>query len=957
VIARLRGFTLAAILPLTVAPLLAHGAKPLAQCRRDVDAEPRVRESWGCFYRAARGGVERAEAEAALHASMTRHAKVLEDPRPRGYAQLTLANIVSEQDSSAGLTLYADALESLRAGEDHLPVVLTLLNMAHRFRVVGKPERGAEALEAARVAASALGEPKWIATVAVESVRHDLRTRGDLGHAERTLAEVEPLLFPQGSYQAKVAWLNAAASVAQHLGKLHAAHDLARRLVALATQAGDHYVRATASYNLLLQQRNLRFEAGSAESPNFIEEVRRAVALAKSAENTAAQLSLEQLLSDALVDAGALQEAESIARGSLSAGTFFGDPRLEIGARFGLARALLRRAGGLEPAVHAELRTLIEQARALAEDSGQADLLTVARLLEAEVAWRNGDPVLTTAAHEASCATFETVRSTQANMQGRAEVLGRQREVFKSYLAHLLEQPDGTTPGPASVTEHGTLAAAFRVSERYRARVLRETAASTGAGPHADGIRSAITQAQRRLSGSALTQEARRSALDELEALERDELDDLAGQTSVLTHEGLVSALELSKALGPDEALLSYQLGGQFDFAQDPDRGSWVLVVTRTQIHAARLPAHAQLRPALEMFGPAVEQGLEAQLHTAAKTLGRQLIEEPLRALPQPPTQLTLLLDDQLHKVPFSAMRGEDGRLLIETYDLAVAPSATVLRDVRRDAPDPHVRPRTVLALADPLERSEAVPSIFARDDTAALPLRPLPHARAEAQHIAHAPGDQTWLGADASETTLLATNLEAFGVLHFATHAIVDELRPGRSAIILAPGDADGLLQPRDIAQLQLEGKLVVLSACQSAGGQVLGGEGVVGLAHALLSGGATTVVGTLWPLPDDDAMRLFERFYAELDAGQSVASALARAQAALAAQGAPSSAWSGAVVLGDGAHVPFPGGRATDRKADEPGSDTRWLWWVGGLGLLLAGVGVVAGRRRAGRRDDGAS
>lgn len=887
---------------------------------------------------------------------MARHAEALEDPRPRGYAQLTLANIVAEQDSSAGLTLYADALESLRAGEDHLAVVLTLLNMAHRFRVVGKPERGAEALAAARVAASALGEPKWIATVAVESVRHDLRTRGDLGHAERTLAEVEPLLFPDGSYQAKVAWLNAAASVAQHLGKLHAAQDLARRLVVLATEAGDHYVRATAQYNLLLQQRNLRFEAGSPESPTFIEEVRRAVALAESAENTGAQLSLEQLLTDALVDAGALQEAESIARGSLSAGEVFGDPRLEIGARFGLARALLRRPGKLESSVHAELRTLVEQARTLAEDSAQADLLTVARLLEAEVAWRNEDPALATAAHEASCTTFETVRSTQANTQGRAEVLGRQREVFKSYLAHLLEQPDGTTLGPASVTEHGTLAAAFRISERYRARVLRETAASTGAGPHADRIRSAITQAQRRLSASALTQEARRGALDELEALERDELDDLSGQTSVLTHEGLVSALELSKALGPDEALLSYQLGGQFDFAQDPGRGSWVLVVTRTQIHAARLPPHAELRSALEMFGPAIERGLEAQLHAAAKTLGRQLIEEPLRALPQPPTQLTLLLDDQLHKVPFSAMRGGDGRLLIETYDLAVAPSATVLRDVRRDAQNPRTRPDAVLALADPLEPSDAPQSLFARGDTAALPLRPLPHARTEAQQVAHAPGDQAWLGDDASETALLATNLEPFGVLHFATHAIVDEAKPGRSAIILAPGESDGLLQPRDIAQLQLDGKLVVLSACQSAGGQVLGGEGVVGLAHALLSGGATTVVGTLWPLPDDDAMRLFERFYAELDAGRSVASALARAQAALAAQGAPSSAWAGAVVLGDGSHVPFPQGRAAERATIGPAAERHWLWWLVGLGLLLAGVGLVAGRRRPEGHDAGA-
>lgn len=949
-IARLRGLSLAAFLPMMLASGRAQSADALTQCHRDVDADPRVRESWGCFYRAARGGSDRAQTEAALRASMTRHAKVLEDPRPRGYAQLTLANILAEQDSSAGLALYEDALESLRAGEDHLAVVLTLLNMAHRYRVVGKPARAAEALHAATAAAAALGEPKWIATVAVESVRHDLRTRGDLGHAERTLADVEPLLFPGGSYQAKVAWLNAAASVAQHLGKLYAAQDLAKRLVALAAEAGDQYVQATAHYNLLLQQRSLRFEASRPETPAFVDDVRRALTLAESAENTGAQLSLQQLLADALVEVGAVQEAESIARDCLDAGETFGDPRLQIGARFGLARALLGRPGPLQTDTHAELRRLIDETRALAQDSAQADLLTVAALLEAEVAWRNGEPRVAAAAHEASCRTFETVRSTQANVQGRAEVLGRQREVFKSYLAHLLEQADGTTPPPASVADDGTLAAAFGVSERYRARILRETAASTHAGPGTERTRSAITEVQRRLGTPGLAADQRRAALEELEGLEREELQGLAGNTSLLTHEGLASLRELAEALGPEEALLSYQLGGQFDFARDGRRGSWVLVVTREQIHATRLPPHSELRPTLEMFGPAVEQGLGTQLHAAAKTLGRQLIEEPLRALPHPPSQLTLLLDDQLHKVPFSAMRGEDGRLLIERYELAVAPSATVLRDVRRDAPDADARPRAVLALADPLESRATPPTTFTMHDAEVLPLRPLPHARTEALRVAHTPADQAWLGDDANETALLETTLETFGVLHFATHAVVDEAKPGRSAIVLAPGDADGLLQPRDIIRLQLDGKLVVLAACESAGGQVLSGEGVVGLAHALLSGGATTVVGTLWPLPDDDAMRLFEQFYAELDAGRSVASALARAQATLAAQGAPSSAWAGAVVLGDGAQVPFPGGRAAAPDPDEPANLRPWLWSLVGFGLVLAAIGLVARRRPRG-------
>lgn len=934
-----RGVCLVTLLGLAIVPGEVSAASSLTQCSQGVDDEPRTRDSWGCFYRAARSGADWSKAEASLRASMLRNALALAEPNPQGYALLTLANIVAEHDAEAGLALYAEALESLTAGEDHLARILTLLNMAHRYRTTGAPQRGAEALAVASVAAEALGDPKWVATVAVESVRHDLRTQADLGRAERRLAEVEPLLFPGGSVQAKLTWLNAATAVAQHLGKLQAAHTLAQRLVALAAAEGDTYVQAAGLYNVLLQRQNLRFAAGTSETPTFVRDVRAALELAKTAENTSARLSLQQLLAGALVDLGSLREAEDVARASLADAAVFEDPRLEVGACFGLARALLRRPGVLDDATQAELSSLTERARALAKTSEQPDLLTVHAMLEAAVAWRSGHLDAATRAHEASLRSFEGLRSVQANLQGRAELLSRQGEVFKSYVAHLLEGPDGSTHAPGRPTDDGALATAFSVSERYRARALRETRASAAPSPHSALTRDAINRVQRRLRDVALTEDQRVSARDELEGLEREELAELAMRTSPLAQEGLASLSELAAVLGPDEALLSYQLGGQFDFAQDQERGSWVLVVTREQIHATRLPSGAALRPALEMFGPAMQQGLTKSVQVAAETLGRQLVEDALAALPRPPKQLTLLLDDQLHQIPFAALRSPaDGRLLVERYAIAIAPSATLLRDVRAAYPQDQPRPQSVLALADPrMQNPSLLPSLLGGTSS----LEPLPHARQEARRAAHAPGDAAWFGDDASETALLAANLEAYGVLHFATHAVVDATTPQHSAIILAPGDSDGFLQPRDIAQLELGGKLVVLSACQSAGGQVLSGEGVLGLAHALLSADATTVVGTLWPIPDDEAMRLFEQFYAELDAGQSVASALARAQAKLVAEGAPSTAWAGAVVLGDGALVPFPGGRSSAETSGEtPGALTKF----GFGGALLAGVGLLA-------------
>jgi CHAT domain-containing protein len=228
----------------------------------------------------------------------------------------------------------------------------------------------------------------------------------------------------------------------------------------------------------------------------------------------------------------------------------------------------------------------------------------------------------------------------------------------------------------------------------------------------------------------------------------------------------------------------------------------------------------------------------------------------------------------------------------------------------------------------------------------------PLPFARREAELVADDPDDVVWVGADASEAALANADLDRFAVLHLATHAVIDERHPSRSAIVLARGDDghDGLLQAREIAGMDLRGKLVVLSACSSVGDRVIEGEGVMGLAHALFESGARVVVGGLWPLRDDEALALFERFHTGLDAGSSVAEALATARRERAAAGAEPAAWAGVVVLGDGAFVPFPGGRrepAGAKPEPEVGSVTGWL--LGLLGLLgMLGMLGMLGRWR---------
>jgi CHAT domain-containing protein len=126
---------------------------------------------------------------------------------------------------------------------------------------------------------------------------------------------------------------------------------------------------------------------------------------------------------------------------------------------------------------------------------------------------------------------------------------------------------------------------------------------------------------------------------------------------------------------------------------------------------------------------------------------------------------------------------------------------------------------------------------------------------------------------------------------------------------VFLAAGSdrEDGLLQLREVADLPLAGQTVVLSACRSASGSVLRGEGVVGLGRAFFQAGSHAVVGSLWPLRDDDAARLFRSFYRGLSRGSSVGAALRGAQREAIRDGLPAAAWAGLVAVGDGSVAPL--------------------------------------------------
>jgi tetratricopeptide (TPR) repeat protein len=241
---------------------------------------------------------------------------------------------------------------------------------------------------------------------------------------------------------------------------------------------------------------------------------------------------------------------------------------------------------------------------------------------------------------------------------------------------------------------------------------------------------------------------------------------------------------------------------------------------------------------------------------------------------------LLIVPDGPLHFVPFEALTlPGSGTLLVERFDVTYLPSAALVMQppaiARRWA---WPWQRELVAFGDP------APAISYPLETVQWP--PLPYAAEEVRRVAHAlPGrDEIHLGADARKQFVTDGRLRAAPVVHFSTHAVADTRDPDRSRILLAPrvpgGPADYLFL-RDVNDLDLTGVgLVTLSACDTARGKVIRGEGVEGFSPALLAAGASAVVTTLWDVADRPGAEFMTQFYASASGGASTSDALRQAK-----------------------------------------------------------------------------
>ena len=488
---------------------------------------------------------------------------------------------------------------------------------------------------------------------------------------------------------------------------------------------------------------------------------------------------------------------------------------------------------------------------------------------------------------------IEQIRSELINPELRIAYFSSVQQFYELYTDLLVARYEKTK-------DPNDIALALETSERARTRslteLLQEARVNIKQGvdmkllEQAQDLQNALNLKYRQRTaavGRKATEEQIAKFTDEINAL-TIELENL--QTKIrrenpryadLTLGTNISAREIQNLLTDDTALLEYKLG---------ETRSFLWLVTKDSIEIYTLPARSEIeRTARDFYASVVSHKKtdEAKISDLSKKLSGILLAPIASKIEN--KRLAIVADGVLQFVPFAALSGS--KFLVDTNEVVILPSAGVLAELRENKNERKTPEKTIAIFADPIfeandtrlssvsknKKSDEKPpeiSRVLRNFNFGETLPRLLSSRIEAKNIsAFAEQNKTDLNMDfdANRENATSANLSDYRILHFATHGLLDTVNPELSGLVLSlynkKGEAqDGFLSLNQIYNLNLNSDLIVLSACQTALGKDVRGEGLIGLTRGFMYAGAKRVVASLWKVDDAATAEFMRRFYQNL-------------------------------------------------------------------------------------------
>ena len=744
---------------------------------------------------------------------------------------------------------------------------VTLNNIASAYTGLGEFQKALDSYTAALEINRSL-DNQWNVAINLNNIAWVYGQLGDLQRALNFHQKALELLRKVNDQRRIATTLNNIAGIFGELGDLSKAVEIFKEALSLRHEAGNADGEANSSFNL----GNTYAKLGQREKAR--EYMERALAIHRSFGN-------RYMLTRTLRGLGAFE-----------------------------------RENGNPDRARSSLTEALEISRAIRDRKGEADIL-------ADLAKVERDVGNLSCAHERASealAAMESIRLTVMSPSLRASYVASVRGVQELKIDTLMRLH-------AQQPAKGFDAAALLASERGRARSLLEMLGEAGAEIRR-GVDTALLTRERELGRLISAKAELQTRLlngkhsDAAATIAERELDSLTAefeqvqsrirqaspQYAALTQPAPLDLSEIqTRVLDGSTVLLEYALGATKSFL-------WV--VTESSMEGFELPPRSDIesaarrvyelltarnqRPAMET--PAgklarVRQADSAYL-AAARAASRMLLAPAAAHIGN--KRLLIVGEGVLQYLPFGALPepGTDAPLMV-SHEIVTAPSASVVAVLRQETARRKPASKLLAVLADPVFHADDArigtpdkTAVRGASDPGMQDFARLRFSRTEAGEITRLAGSGATLTAldfDSSRETAMKPELGDYRIVHFATHSLLNNEHPELSGVVLSLVDRsgrpqNGFLRLYDIYSLRLGAELVVLSACRTALGEDIKGEGLIGLTRGFLYAGAPRVVATLWEIDDRTTAEAMKKFYeGMLGRGERPAEALRAAQIAL--------------------------------------------------------------------------
>ena len=281
--------------------------------------------------------------------------------------------------------------------------------------------------------------------------------------------------------------------------------------------------------------------------------------------------------------------------------------------------------------------------------------------------------------------------------------------------------------------------------------------------------------------------------------------------------------------------------------------------------------------------------------------------------------RLIIIADGLLNYIPFSSINTNPNGInyLIEKKAISYAHSATLFAELKQSKS----LNNTVLAFAPSFDDN------FEANNERSTILLPLSNNVKEVEQIlTHFKGN-SFISKNASLKNF-TDQIFNYGIIHLATHAILNDELPEYSYLAFTPKkNEESLLYVSDLYNMQFDANLITLSACETGIGDLKKGEGFISLSRGFFYGGASSILNTIWKINDASSSILMNNFYKHLSKGNHKDIALQKAKLEFLKANKQNALshpyyWSGFVLTGNS-------------NAITQQSFSLWLW--GFIGILF--------------------